>query len=111
MICVAPKLDCIMRSVILLIYRIKSVDEIRETTEKGKQKVPSKRVTFALPSDSGMEEDSTDSIQGKSSVPSTLKSPFEKRQEKVTQFAGLPVSSYHNALSLVSPKYPFGQQI
>uniref|UniRef100_A0A8C6VL65 M-phase phosphoprotein 10 n=1 Tax=Naja naja TaxID=35670 RepID=A0A8C6VL65_NAJNA len=59
------------------------VGEMRQT-ECGKNKVPSKRVTFSLPFDSDPEEEAV-SFQGKSSKPPAMKSSFEKRQEKMSE--------------------------
>ncbi|XP_026565498.1 U3 small nucleolar ribonucleoprotein protein MPP10 [Pseudonaja textilis] len=57
--------------------------EMRQT-ECGKSKDPSKRVTFSLPFDSDVEED-TVLFQEKSSKPPEMKSSFEKRQEKMSE--------------------------
>uniref|UniRef100_A0A8C5SET3 U3 small nucleolar ribonucleoprotein protein MPP10 n=1 Tax=Laticauda laticaudata TaxID=8630 RepID=A0A8C5SET3_LATLA len=57
--------------------------EMRQT-ERGKSKDPLKRVTFSLPFDSDMEEE-TVSFQGKSSKLPEMKSSFEKRQEKMSE--------------------------
>ncbi|XP_034265306.1 U3 small nucleolar ribonucleoprotein protein MPP10 [Pantherophis guttatus] len=53
-------------------------------TERGKSKDPSKRVTFSLPFDSDVEEE-TEPFQEKSNKPPEMKSSFEKRQEKMSE--------------------------
>ncbi|XP_058011852.1 U3 small nucleolar ribonucleoprotein protein MPP10 [Ahaetulla prasina] len=57
--------------------------EMRETG-RGKSKDPSKRVTFSLPFDSDVEEE-TEPFQEKSNKPPEMKSSFEKRQEKMSE--------------------------
>ncbi|XP_015742931.1 U3 small nucleolar ribonucleoprotein protein MPP10 [Python bivittatus] len=52
--------------------------------ESGKSKEASKRVTFTLPFDSDMEEE-THVFQEKSNKPPGMKSSFEKRQEKMSE--------------------------
>ncbi|XP_063169989.1 U3 small nucleolar ribonucleoprotein protein MPP10 [Candoia aspera] len=52
--------------------------------ENGKNKEPSKRVTFTLPSDSDMEEE-TPAFREKSNKSPEMKSSFEKRQEKMSE--------------------------
>ncbi|XP_062998684.1 U3 small nucleolar ribonucleoprotein protein MPP10 [Elgaria multicarinata webbii] len=76
---------------------IEETDEIRQT-ETGKNKEPSKRVTFTLPDDSDMEE-VMDTFQGKTNLSPQMKSSFEKRQEKM----GEKIKSLEEELLMEKP--------
>ncbi|KAF7241588.1 U3 small nucleolar ribonucleoprotein MPP10 [Varanus komodoensis] len=69
-----------------------------EQAQMEKNKELSKRVTFALPYDSDMEED-TDTFQGKADSAPETKSSFEKRQEKM----GAKIKSLEEELLMEKP--------
>ncbi|XP_015274979.1 PREDICTED: U3 small nucleolar ribonucleoprotein protein MPP10 [Gekko japonicus] len=63
---------------------MEEMDGIQEPPEDERKKEASKRVTFALPFDSDVE-DEPDASEGKASRPLEAKSSFEKRQEKLSE--------------------------